>query len=597
MYYQMASDDDFDVKARAKRIMTMNLRHYVTENEHKTDTSSDGAIEAFSTGDSFDEEPDDVEEALKSAYGFNIHDLEPPMLKQLIDDMQIITIQANSVLSLQGTQCPDLQIVVSNGIAVIDQNSGEVYSRGKVLNLESFLFDQQLSAHTMSVCDETIQMAVLPYDKFVNWTVLKINYLRTRYTILSGLTDRALRKLHVKHYWHKGGDTVNLSGCIGLITHGVVKIMDFKSLLFAGSIAGVTEIMNEVPCMATAQTFVGVAIIDTQQFKKLMHQSEFQDAVNEINFQRSVLSEQLVTVADLGAHVTSLNASMSDALFTTKLSKSKDERDRVVLNQYTVLSKIGSGATASVFKARTHLNANCPQYVPKYLETVLKIIKRGSLESSIRREVDALTSLQHKNIIALQEIIDCEDCPVYIIVLEFASNGCLVDSILEHQAAKLVTIGVIDALIYMHDKRYIHNDIKPANILRTADNGIKLADFGCVSRIEDDVAPRGTPAFAAPENYLNKVTCETDIWSLGVTVYNLVHGFVPFRSSVSSTLKEAICMSELHFPSKIENNEDHVWLEELLVSILKKNPKQRSTLQEIRGHSWLMSRRRLSRKL
>jgi serine/threonine protein kinase len=148
---------------------------------------------------------------------------------------------------------------------------------------------------------------------------------------------------------------------------------------------------------------------------------------------------------------------------------------------------------------------------------------------------------------------------------------------------------VVEAVCYCHQKQVAHRDLKPDNLLLQEDGVIKLCDFG-VSRkmlngflMNDHV---GTPAFMAPEIQQKKsyVGWAADIWSLGILLYTLVTGTVPFRNAnTAEELIEKTSKANFEFPQNLKLSTQ---IKDLITSCLKVNPGRRPTTTAILKHAW-----------
>lgn len=205
------------------------------------------------------------------------------------------------------------------------------------------------------------------------------------------------------------------------------------------------------------------------------------------------------------------------------------------------------------------------------------------------RELDALRSLRHKNIIELIEVLETQD-HVYI-VMELAEGGDLLDYInkkrfLDDEDAKGLFHDLVDGLVECHRLRFVHRDLKCENMLLSKNYCLKISDFGFARRFTDTQKLQtycGSYAYAAPEiiigePYLGRMA---DIWSIGVILYAMVCGKLPFKDKDAKTMLSDVA-SKLHFPSRIDDK-----CKDLIKGILKYNPKDRLTLEEIKSHPWM----------
>ncbi|XP_076392990.1 lkb1/serine/threonine kinase 11 isoform X4 [Megachile rotundata] len=153
---------------------------------------------------------------------------------------------------------------------------------------------------------------------------------------------------------------------------------------------------------------------------------------------------------------------------------------------------------------------------------------------------------------------------------------------------------LLDGLEYLYSKGIVHKDIKPGNLLLALDGTLKISDFGVAEALdmfsEDDTCKmgQGSPAFQPPEIANG---CETfsgfkvDIWSSGVTLYNITTGEYPFQGDNIYKLYENIGKGEYTIPEEVEEP-----LKSLIQGMLQKDADKRFSLQEVRKHPWTICR-------
>lgn len=143
----------------------------------------------------------------------------------------------------------------------------------------------------------------------------------------------------------------------------------------------------------------------------------------------------------------------------------------------------------------------------------------------------------------------------------------------------------------MHAQGIIHRDIKPDNCLVTADNVLKIVDFGVSEMFEKDTAMNtaksaGSPAFMPPELCVAKHGQVSgrmaDIWSMGVTLYCLRLGRIPFEKKSIIDLFESIRSDSLEVPAEVDEP-----FRDLVSRLLEKDPSKRITMDEVREHPWV----------
>ena len=201
-------------------------------------------------------------------------------------------------------------------------------------------------------------------------------------------------------------------------------------------------------------------------------------------------------------------------------------------NRYTILARLGRGAMGTVYRATDTQGRR---------DVALKVISSElavdpAMLERFKREGEALSKLKHLNIVGFIDAFQHDEQAV--IVMEHVEGGSLYDLIkkgplpIEH--AVQIALDLCDALISSHRLKIIHRDIKPENILIDNDGTPKLADFGVARLSEGTRMTRsgvqvGTPYYMAPEAWEGKtLDAQADIWSLGVVLFEMLSGQVPF---------------------------------------------------------------------
>lgn len=218
---------------------------------------------------------------------------------------------------------------------------------------------------------------------------------------------------------------------------------------------------------------------------------------------------------------------------------------KLIGGRYELLEKVGGGGMAIVYKARCHL---LNRYVAvKILR--LELVEDEEFVSRFRRESQAAASLSHPNIVNIYDV--GEEDGIYYIVMEYVSGGTLKDYIrkkgrLSPGEAIDISINICSAIEHAHQNKIVHRDIKPQNILMGEDGSVKVADFGIaravttatVTAAGSDVM--GSVHYFSPEQARGGYVDEkSDLYSLGVVLYEMCTGTVPFNgdSAVSIALK------------------------------------------------------------
>ncbi|KAJ1524028.1 hypothetical protein ONE63_010569 [Megalurothrips usitatus] len=212
----------------------------------------------------------------------------------------------------------------------------------------------------------------------------------------------------------------------------------------------------------------------------------------------------------------------------------------------------------------------------------------------IYREIAILKKLDHPNVVKLVEVLDDPEEDHLYLVFELLERGEVLhvptDTPLSEDKARQYFRDVVMGIEYLHYQRIIHRDIKPANLLLGEDGRVQIADLGVCNEFHGQDAflssTAGTPAFTAPEalnsRQFSGKAC--DLWSMGVTLFSLVFGDVPFHDDNVLSLYHKIKTETVRFP---ERPAVSAALKDLISRLLAKDPAQRATLPEVKEHPWV----------
>lgn len=242
---------------------------------------------------------------------------------------------------------------------------------------------------------------------------------------------------------------------------------------------------------------------------------------------------------------------------------------------------IGLGSFSKVFKAKKDNN----YYAIKQINIVNK-----KNEKKFQKEFDLMRKLDHINIIKMHNIII--NNYTYYLVLDYHEKGDLSNILngypLTEQLAQNYATQLKNGLEYLYKKKIIHRDLKPQNILVSNENILKITDFGFARYVENQNTlintMCGSPLYMAPEilkrnNYNNL----SDLWSVGLIIYQMLVGYLPFNGKNFIELINNIKRKELVFPKNIKISDMSKNLVELLVV---KDPKNRCTWETFFYHDW-----------
>jgi len=238
-------------------------------------------------------------------------------------------------------------------------------------------------------------------------------------------------------------------------------------------------------------------------------------------------------------------------------------------------------------------------------EWAAKVVKHAELPKeeleALQVEIDILRQLSHPNVIKLHEMF-VEETET-ILVLELVMGGTLFDQIVQkdmytEEEVRELVVPLLSTVSYIHENQIVHRDLKPENILlTTADDsaGFKICDFNFAafaSQIKKGEGI-GTHGYASPEMCTgSEHSTKTDIWSIGVIVYILLGGYVPFHGADQSELSENVCQGhyEFHSPQWDRISES---AKDFVKQMLEVDQNKRKSADELLQHEWIVGGQQL----
>ncbi|XP_062544542.1 uncharacterized protein LOC134211571 isoform X4 [Armigeres subalbatus] len=257
----------------------------------------------------------------------------------------------------------------------------------------------------------------------------------------------------------------------------------------------------------------------------------------------------------------------------------------VRVGYYELDKTIGKGNFA-VVKLASNLITNS--------KVAIKIIDKTCLDeenlAKTFREISILKVLHHPHITRLYEVMESRN-KIYL-VTEHAARGEIFDHLvangrMKEEEASRIFSQIISAVDYCHSKGIVHRDLKAENVLLDNEMNVKLADFGFSNTFCEGTPLRtwcGSPPYAAPEVFqgVEYDGPKSDIWSLGVVLYVLVCGALPFDGATLHDLRSVVVAGKFRIPFFMSQECEH-----LIRHMLVVEPEKRYTVKQIANHKWL----------
>lgn len=281
--------------------------------------------------------------------------------------------------------------------------------------------------------------------------------------------------------------------------------------------------------------------------------------------------------------LTSTATTSSRSSTTNKLVQEPSKK--TFLDLYEAYGVIGVGGGGMVYAGR-RITDKLPVAIKRVMREKVKRWEKVQGHTVPQEIALMLRVYGHEGVIKLVDWYECLDS--FILIMERPENSVdLFDYIREkgkinEHEAKIIFKQVIGAVAHIHSSGVVHRDIKDENIVLNRETGaIKIIDFGCGTLLK--AAPyrdfSGTPEFYPPEWFKKRYyyARSAAIWSLGVLLYDMVCGEIPFKS------KEKIMENELRFKHDVSDE-----VKDLIHQLLNAVPEKRPTIDQISKHPWMM---------
>ncbi|KAM5246749.1 serine/threonine-protein kinase SIK2 isoform 2-T2 [Ctenodactylus gundi] len=262
------------------------------------------------------------------------------------------------------------------------------------------------------------------------------------------------------------------------------------------------------------------------------------------------------------------------------------QRGPVRVGFYDIEGTLGKGNFAVVKLGRHRITKT---------EVAIKIIDKSQLDAvnleKIYREVQIMKMLDHPHIIRLYQVMETKS--MLYLVTEYAKNGEIFDYLANHgrlneSEARRKFWQILSAVDYCHGRKVVHRDLKAENLLLDNNMNIKIADFGFGNFFKSGELLAtwcGSPPYAAPEVFEGQQYegPQLDIWSMGVVLYVLVCGALPFDGPTLPILRQRVLEGRFRIPYFMSEDCEH-----LIRRMLVLDPSKRLTIAQIKEHKWML---------
>ena len=268
-------------------------------------------------------------------------------------------------------------------------------------------------------------------------------------------------------------------------------------------------------------------------------------------------------------------------------SHSSKEQNIKIIGDYYLKQTIGSGTFS---KVKLGINKYSNEKVAIKLLKKSKIIEKDDLER-ILREMSIYKEISHENVIEIFNMFETNE--YYMIIMKYYEGGELFNYIVDNdrlseEESAFFFYQIINGIEYIHSKGITHRDLKPENLLLDKEKKLKIIDFGLSNYFNGEnllKTPCGSPCYASPEMVSgNKYSgFKIDIWAIGIILYAMLCGYLPFEDDDNNILFQKILNCKLEYPR---------FLSKLSIDIINKilvtDPNKRFTIKDIKKHNFYL---------
>lgn len=245
-----------------------------------------------------------------------------------------------------------------------------------------------------------------------------------------------------------------------------------------------------------------------------------------------------------------------------------------LIGKYRVQKALGNGGFGAVYLAEdTMIGKLVALKVPH---------KQNQDQSELAAEAKLMAPLSHQNIVSVLTADQDNESGVFFIVMEYVEGESLADLLTREgnvPEAQAVTwaMQVCSAVAYAHKHNVIHRDLRPSNVLLTKDKIAKVVDFSISRLLEKESYAStkiGSPPYMAPEHFQGRATYASDIYSMGVMLYEMVTGVLPFFDLNPSRIEEMVALGRFT-PPNLKNRSVSKELSDIIVKAMARDLSQR----------------------